>query len=389
MKIPTVRLVFDRKKVATKTNKGLIQIEVLYNGKRKWMSTGIKVYKDQWDNRRWVVNTADMYDVNNNLREQVEGLEKWLRDSFSIKDVFTWDKLQSHLEDAQRSDNFIAFIEKAVDERNDIKGNTKSAHRTFCRILKEYGKICYFSDITKNNIMDFDNWLHGKKVKKIVNGIIKLEPMRQRSISQYQKIFCSYINIAIRKGYLESNPYSQFKVKRGESVPDRYLTDDELQKLEAAPLPKVKQDRARDIFVFQCCTGLSYADLCEFDFSKAKESGGDYLYSGKRKKTGEPYYFVILPKAMEILRKYNYNLPVTSIYNYDAVLKRVAASAGIEKPLASHWARRTAAMQFLNKGIRLEVVSKILGHSSVSTTEQFYASVTGETVFEEMKKAGV
>lgn len=390
MKIPTVRLVFDRKKVATKTNKGLIQIEVLFNGKRKWMSTGIKVYSDQWDNRRWVVNSADMYDVNSNLREQVETLEKWLRDTFSIKEPFTWEKLDRYLKATRQSDDFIEFLAKTIDERNDIKDTTKKTHRKLITMLKEFGEIKYFSDLTRDKIMDFDNWLHGRKVRKLdKNGIESWVSMRQQSIFDYHKTMKIYINKAVQRGLLQFNPYIGQRFKRGESEPDRYLTEDELHQLEDAPMRNGSTARSKDLFLFQCYSGLSYADLCEFDFSKAKETGGEYLYSGKRKKTGETYYFFILQKAMDILKKYDFKLPIISNEGYNQNLKKVAADAGLDKPIATHWARRTAAMIFLNKGIRLEVVAKILGHSSVSTTEQFYASVTGETVFEEMKKAGL
>lgn len=390
MKIPTVRLVFDRKKVATKTNKGLIQIEVLFNGKRKWMSTGIKVYSDQWDSRRWVVNSADMYDVNSNLREQVETLEKWLRDTFSIKEPFSWEKLDRYLKATSQSDDFIEFLAKTIDERNDIKGTTKKTHRKLITMLKEFGKIKYFSDLTRDKIMDFDNWLHGRKVRKLdKNGIESWVPMRQQSIFDYHKTMKIYINKAVQRGLLQINPYIGQRFKRGESEPDRYLTEDELHQLEDAPMRNGSMARSKDLFLFQCYSGLSYADLCEFDFSKAKETGGEYLYSGKRKKTGETYYFFILQKAMDILKKYDFKLPIISNEGYNQNLKKVAADAGLDKPLATHWARRTAAMIFANHGIRIEVVAKILGHSSVTTTERFYADITSSTVAKEMKKAGL
>lgn len=143
------------------------------------------------------------------------------------------------------------------------------------------------------------------------------------------------------------------------------------------------------MFVFQSFTGLAYADLKLFDFSKATAEGNDYVYGGKRKKTGKEFFFVILKPTMDIFMKYSYVLPVTSSQTYDSNLKKVAADAGIDKPLASHWARRSAGMMLLNTGVRLETVAKILGHSSVKTTKEFYANIQEKTVIEEMKKAGL
>lgn len=64
MKYPTMRFVFDRKKVATKTHKGLVQIEVLSEGKRKWIGTGVKVYSDQWNDRKKIINSVEMIQLN-------------------------------------------------------------------------------------------------------------------------------------------------------------------------------------------------------------------------------------------------------------------------------------------------------------------------------------
>ena len=71
MKYPTMRFVFDRKKVATKTHKGLVQIEVLSEGKRKWIGTGVKVYSDQWNDRKKIINSVEMIQLNQCLDEQL------------------------------------------------------------------------------------------------------------------------------------------------------------------------------------------------------------------------------------------------------------------------------------------------------------------------------
>lgn len=90
---------------------------------------------------------------------------------------------------------------------------------------------------------------------------------------------------------------------------------------------------------------------------------------------------------MEILRKYNYKLPVVSDVVLNRNLKVAAKCAGINKPLASHWARRTAGMMFANSGVRMEVVAKILGHSTTKITQKFYASISAQTVAAEMSLA--
>lgn len=382
MKRPTVRLVFDRKKQASGQKKGLVQIEVMYERKRKWISTGIKIYKDQWDDRKWVVRSIDSIEYNDSLREQFMNIEKFL-----ASNPFSWDALDRYVKGEGSGDNFIDFLDEYIKKRNDIRESTRKAHRKLIGILKEYGQIVFFSDLTKPGVLAFDNWLHGRKIRKLSkDGRESFVKMKQPSIYSYHKLMRTYIHIAMNMGLLDNDPYGGLHFQRGTSEPNRYITAAELHSLTSAEMRSGSIARARDLFVFQCYTGLAYADLCLFDFSKADKEGNDFVYSGRRKKTGEEFFFVILSPAMEILRKYGYNLPVTSSQTYDKNLKKVAEDAGIDKPIASHWARRTAGMMLLNSGVRLETVAKILGHASVKTTEQFYASITPGTVADEMKR---
>lgn len=392
MKVPSVRLIFDRYKVSSREVKGLIQIELLFERKRRWISTGVKVYKDQWNERRWVVNCPAAKSLNDCLRKQIEDIESWIADNFSGDVMFTWDRLDEYKERGKaKAANFIDFVEQTIETRNDIRDSTRRAHLKLPSILRQYGRIVHFGDISTSAILDFDNWLHGRKIRKVDNdGVERMVSMRQTSLFDYHKTMKIYITIAVKRGLLGSNPYSGLRFKRGESEADRFLTEDELRTLMTAPMSKGGVARARDMFVFQSFTGISYSDLCEFDFSKVRDAqDGLKIYSGRRVKTGEPFVFVLLPTALEILRKYDYKLPVVSNAGYNSNLKQAAKDAGIDKPIASHWARRTAAVLFANHGVPYEVVAKILGHSNVSTTAQFYARISEKTLLETMRKSGL
>ncbi len=88
---------------------------------------------------------------------------------------------------------------------------------------------------------------------------------------------------------------------------------------------------------------------------------------------------------MKILEKYDYHLPKMPNSKYNVKLKLVADAAGIDKEISSHWARRSAAMVWLNEGVPIEVVSKILGHTNLAQTAE-YAHVTDKTIVKEIKK---
>ena len=109
------------------------------------------------------------------------------------------------------------------------------------------------------------------------------------------------------------------------------------------------------------------------------------VYEGKRGKTGQEFAFMMLSGARRILEKYGGKLPMISNVKYNQYLKVVAQMAKIDKPISSHWARHTGATILLNDGgVDMEVVARILGHSSTKQTRQTYAKLLDKTVVEAM-----
>ena len=140
------------------------------------------------------------------------------------------------------------------------------------------------------------------------------------------------------------------------------------------------------MFVFQTYTCLSYTDLRSFDAGKIQEVDGMKVYVGNRGKTKQTFTIPLQDQALVILRKYNGQLPIISNVKYNEHLKELAAAAGIDKPLSTHWARHTGATMLLNAGVPMQVVSKICGHSSTKMTEQVYAKLLDETVVKAVKE---
>lgn len=175
------------------------------------------------------------------------------------------------------------------------------------------------------------------------------------------------------------------KFKRGESRSGMYLTADEFKRIREVELPTESLRKVRDMFVVQCLTGLSFSDLMAFDFRKVSKVGGSYIIEDKRLKTGIEYCAVLLPEALEIVRKYGWRMPRFSNQQYNMRLKVIADTAGIDKPVSSHWGRRTCGM-LLNHGVSIETVAKVLGHSSIRTTEVAYAKLLSSSVVKEINE---
>ena len=148
-------------------------------------------------------------------------------------------------------------------------------------------------------------------------------------------------------------------------------------------MPTQSLERVRDLFVFQTYTCLSYVDLESFDTSQINKTG---VYTAKRGKTGVEFTFYVMKPARDILIKYDGKLPLISNEKYNDYLKLVAQAAKIDKPVTSHWARHTGATLLLNDGgVDMEIIARILGHTSTRQTRDTYAKLLDTTVATAMK----
>lgn len=383
MKIPAIQFVFDRKKTATKTRKGIVEMRITYLRKRKYMTTGVKCFPSQWSHdKESVVNSTDAVHCNQMLLEMKKKAMKVIADMVDsgMVDIFAIPDLIRKPSSVGMS--FLRYIQERSAKRN-VSDDTRKHYKSFLSILTNFGKIVSFSDISEKSIRDFDEWLHAYTWEvRDRYGMMTKRGYSQSTIGGIHKRMKIFINDAVVDGYLKDNPYQsrRIRIDRGETRIDKYLTTDEFERIKTAAMPTGAVAEARDMFVFQCLTGLSYSDLIEFDFSKVHLDGQYKVYSATRKKTGVEFTFVLVPEAVEILKRYGYALPRISNQKYNVKLKIVADAAGVEKELTSHVGRRTAGYIWLNGGIPIEVVAKCLGHTSVRTTEKAYARILDKTI---------
>ena len=240
------------------------------------------------------------------------------------------------------------------------------------RRLEDFGKIKVFADLTYKNLLDFDEYLR---------QFIKSSP----TLYKRHSLFKGYINEAIKRGLCKSNPYDLFKISKGKSKKPVFLTPDEIDCIYLFEFDNPKIDRVRELFLFQCYTGMSYADTQLFNSEYIVELDGYKVIRSNRKKTDESFISLLLPEAERVLKKFDYKLPKISNQKYNDYLKIVGEYVGLTKKLTSHVARHTFATYLLNKSIPIETVSRALGHSNLKQT-QHYAKMIGKKVVDDMKK---
>lgn len=378
-KLPQINVVFDRRKKATSTVKSSLELRITYNYKQKYISTGIKLHSNQWKKGR-IVNCPDILKISqildtllNNVREVLLCMLKEGK-----VDIYAIPERLKLLE--KDTTTFIEFCKQRAEIRKYGKQeDTKERYERFLRLFLKWGRIKDFNDITDKNILLYDEYLAGTGMKNYSKW------------NNYHRFLNSFIIDAIDAGYLNKNPYKWVNIEKNKSITgiNKYLTQEEFEKLKKATMPTKSLERVRDLFVFQTYTCMSYTDLASFDSRKLHRINGREVYSSKRHKTQKEFVIPILPPAFKILVKYDYTLPIISNVKYNEYLKLVAQAAKIDKPVSSHWARHTGATLLLNKGIEMKIISKICGHSSVRITEQVYAKLLDSTVIEALKEIDI
>ena len=141
-------------------------IEVLSERKKKYISTSVKLYSDQWHEKRKVINSVNSIELNALLDGQMANLQKSVLELVHNNQPFDFEKLDAFLEKSTVSKSFIDFVRSRIHERTDIEESTRKQHRTLLQSLEKFGKINYMDDLTKANITLYNEFLHQQGISQ-------------------------------------------------------------------------------------------------------------------------------------------------------------------------------------------------------------------------------
>ena len=236
-----------------------------------------------------------------------------------------------------------------------------------------------FSQLTENFIHEFGQYFLGE---------CGFQESTFYNIAIHLKTVC---RLAYREGLADVLLFDKAKISKGDKKLPKALDKSSLDKLMNTQFGELEEEieTARDLFVFACHTGAAYCDLMELNKSHlVRDDEGSLWLKFNRQKTGVLCRIKLLPEAIRIIEKYRSNeretlLPFIGYTTYQSYLKALRLRAGISFPFTTHTARHTfATLITLERGVPIETVSKMLGHSNVSMTER-YAKVTPQKLFEE------
>jgi integrase len=204
--------------------------------------------------------------------------------------------------------------------------------------------------------------------------------LSQSTVWIYSAPLKTIVSRAHCDGYLHRNPFAQYRISANVKV-RQFLTGKELQTMINHRFTDTRLSLVRDMFVFGCFTGISFIDIKNLTTDNLEHINGSWWIVAKRKKTGVAFRVKLLDMSLKIIERYKPFRTDKHLFNFYSCqqtnnkLREIAKACKIEKHLTFHMSRHTFATLALEKGMPIESVSKILGHTKITTT-QIYAKIT-------------
>jgi len=391
-----INLLFYLKKRSTYKNGPVaIYLRFTVDGQRAEASTGKTCDPSRWNTQagRAIGTKEDVRSLNaylDTLQAKAQEFHRWMT---ANDEMITAESIKSRfIGKIERSRTLVTVFEDHNQKMRSLVGqefekSMLQRYETALMHTKDFMQWQYnVSDIpiTKINfafLNDFEYYL--RSVRKCANN----------SAIKYIKNLGKIVRICLGNGWLTVDPYLNYK-PRTQKIHRQVLDRNELDRLVNKEIPNIRVRTVRDIFVFSCYTGLAYVDVRKLKRSELVKGIDNKMWIfTKRQKTDTLSRIPVLPIAASVIHIYDKYpqcvaddllLPVMSNQKMNAYLKELSGICDINKELTFHMARHTFATTVtLNNGVPIETVAKMMGHTSIKTT-QIYAKVMDHKISEDM-----
>ena len=383
-----------RSNYENKEGKSPVMLRIFLGGAMSNLgSTKIFVDKAQWNNRtsRQKGRSSEALAVNASLDAISANLHS-LYHKYQDDQTISLDKLRSaYLGQIQEFSTFLPVFDKFIDDIRQRVGHTisKESLQKYSVLRKHFFEFLVhrykrkdigLMEFTPAIIQDFELYLTTVASCAYNTAVKKMKTLKTVTI------------YALKRGYLLQDPFRDHHfhltpVDRG------FLTDEEILKIANKELTIPRLALVRDLFLFSCFTGLAYIDVANLRREHLVTMNGKTWIMTRRKKTNVESNILLLDIPKAIIEKYSPSttpkdgklFPILSNQKMNAYLKEIADVCGVQKRLTFHLARHTFATMSLSKGVPMESVSKMLGHTNIKTT-QIYARITSKKIEHDMEQ---
>ncbi len=378
-------------------SKGLCYItcRLTYLKSRKQFSTGLFINSTNWNSKKQQAEPPepDVLYINTQLsliRQNLNQAFLFLQvkgTPFTVLDIYLQYKGETPKDEVGVMETYRLHsdrIKKLIGI--EIKQVTYSKYLESGKHLQDFikhkfkARDIHFNMLKSSFLDDYEYFL--KTEKKLQKSTLN------KAIQRFRKV----VKYAIAEDYLAKDPFILFRYKtvKKEVI---FLTVEELKRLENQHFNFTRMEKVKDLFIFCCYTGLAYKEMALLKKEDVvKEFDNNLWLHIKRSKTSKLYKVPLLPKALELIEKYkdeDDKLIFKNISNqrFNGYLKEIADIVGIDKNLTHHMARKTfASTVLLYNDVPMEVVSELLGHSSMKITQASYGKIVQNKVSKEMNR---
>lgn len=388
--------IYARSSKANSSGHYPIYVRITVNGQRTEFSTKKYIDPKKWDNTLSKIkgNTEEARTINSYLElvksklNQTQIFLAHTQAEFTLNDFL----IAYNGKDNSRQRSIITIFQEHNKRVKALLGKeyavgTYERYETSLKHTQDFIKYQYktidypLDKIDHAFIMDYDFYL--RSIRNCSNN----------TTIKYLKNFKKIIRICIANGWIDKDPFLNYKSKQTE-VERNVLSQDELDRILKKEFEVERLALVRDIFIFSCYTGLAYIDVKNLSQDNIVNGiDGNLWIDTNRQKTDTSSKIPLLEIPLKIIEKYtdypqalnqNRLIPILSNQKMNAYLKEIADVCRIKKELSFHCARHTFATTVtLSNGVPIESVSKMLGHKSIRTT-QHYAKITDRKVANDM-----
>jgi site-specific recombinase XerD len=385
-------LFYARKNQVNKHGEVGIMIRISLNGDTTQFSSKLNVNPSIWDTKgnRAIGRSSLTNQLNSTLDNIRASIFYHYREIERDESVVTAEKIRNaFLGITVKRQMLLVVFEKHNTDLSKLigRGITETAvgrYKLTRKRLADFIKVQYnindiaLKEINYSFITGFETYLR-TNCNCSINTTAKF-------IQQFKRI----ITLAKNNGWISADPFVNYSI-RLEKVDRGYLTQEELNMIMQNRFAIKRIEQVRDIFLFSCFTGLAYVDVKNLKENDIRSSfDGKLWIMKKRQKTKIQSNILLLEIPKMILEKYKdicperRVLPVLSNQKMNSYLKEIGDLCGINQNLTFHLARHTFATTVtLSKGVPIETISKMLGHSNIKTT-QIYARITNSKISHDM-----
>lgn len=380
-----------RSNYVNKEGKTPVMLRIYLNNERLSIgSTGIAVQQSQWDREKERLKGRTTEALSTNL--ELDNIQSGLQTIFKkveMTDKVSLERIKSeYLGKKEDVDTLMSLFNKhnsdvarqvgvSVEAATLQKYNVCKKHfSNFLRV--KYGRSdIRLSELGYIVIHDFDIYLR---------TVVGQNP---NTATRMMKTFKTITILGRKLGVLHHDPFLNIRFHM-EPVNRGFLTDEEILKIANKDFGIGRLELVRDVFVFSCFTGLAYIDVYNLAPENIVTLNGKQWIMTKRQKTSVETNVLLLDIPKSIIAKYSGKtyrdgklFPMLTNQKLNSYLKEIADICGIKKNLTFHLARHTFATMSLSKGVPIESVSKMLGHTNIKTT-QIYARITNKKIEHDM-----